>query len=167
MSWRTTFVFLALVGLVTLAACGLPGGGDDAGSGGGSGAAQGRAKDRAGKGDPEEPVFSKPGDQSNAGREKPQLVRIRPGLVDPRPNQIQDLEPRGPQTVRLSFWDGIEECYGVDHVKVAYGKKAVSFTLYTGRVDADVICTEQAVFKAVDVRLDEPLRGRKVAEGSG
>src|SRR5262245_24239611 len=101
MSGKTTLVFLALAGLMTLGACGFPGGSDDAGSNGGSGTAQGSAGDSAGKSDPNDPVFSQPGKKSDAGEEKPQIVKARPGLVDPRPNQIQDLEPMAPQTVRL------------------------------------------------------------------
>lgn len=96
----------------------------------------------------------------------PLLVSPRPGLVDVRPIPWDKVEVLDEQTIEARFWGGVEECYGVDRVDVEYRASEVAVTIYTGRVPTAEACIEIAVLNAVRVKLDEPLAGRQIVEGT-
>ena len=115
---------------------------------------------------PESPVISSPVRESPAPSPTPRLVEPRSGLVDVRAQPWKDAELLGPRSVRLSFYGGVKECFGVDRVEVDYGREAVTVTLFTGRVPRAQVCIEIAELQAVDVRLGEPLGGREIVDGA-
>lgn len=148
---------LGLVLAVTLlaAACGSPGGESGAGGGGGVGAG------------PDTPVTSSPRPRDpmpNSGG--PMRVEPRDGLVDVRPVRFEKAEVKDEGTLEIQFFDGVEECYGVDRVEVGYEPEKVTVTLFTGREPEAEVCIELAVLKSVEVALDEPVDGRKVVDGA-
>ena len=96
----------------------------------------------------------------------PVLVEPRDGLVDVRPIPWRRARPVGARTLRVEFTSGVEECYGLDRVEVRSGPRAVTVTLYEGRVPSAEVCIEIAVAKAVQVRLDEPLGDRDIRDGA-
>jgi hypothetical protein len=99
----------------------------------------------------------------------PQLVAPKPGMagVAPRPFEAWTLGDDG-RTVAIEFWSGVEPCYVLDHVDVAYGEDAVSITLHEGHEPQaeDVACIDIGVLKTVEVTLDEPLGDRDVIDGA-
>jgi hypothetical protein len=99
-----------------------------------------------------------------------------PTVVEPTPGQADvyarpfDTATIGAddRTVTIDFVSGIEPCYVLDHVDVAYGPKVVTITLFEGH-DAstgDVACIDIGVFKRVVITLDEPLAGRSLTDGA-
>ena len=116
-------------------------------------------------GGPDDTVSSTPGDEEprDSG---PQRVAPRDGLVDARPISWDRVRVIDDTTIDLFYYSGIEECYGVDHVEVDYSKKAVTVTIYEGRVPEAEVCIELAVRKVLRVALDDPLDGRNVKDGA-
>lgn len=96
-----------------------------------------------------------------------QLVEQRDGLVDPRPVDWLKAKPRSGGTVlRVTFWSGVEECYGVSDVEVEETDTSVTVTIREGRVPEAEVCIEVAVKKAIDVGLSEPVGGRDIVDGA-
>lgn len=99
----------------------------------------------------------------------PQIVEPRPGMVDVRPTGFDTAKiGDDDRTLTITFWSGVEPCYVLDHVDVAYGDNAVTVTLFQGS-DPDagnVACIEIAVLKQVTVTLDQPLADRTILDGA-
>ncbi|MGH2735240.1 MAG: hypothetical protein ACRDKZ_06660 [Actinomycetota bacterium] len=146
---------LLLAATLLAAACGSPGGESGAGGGGDAGAG------------PDTPVTSSPRPRDpmpNSGG--PMRVEPRDGLVDVRPVRFEKAEIKDENTVEIQFFDGVEECYGVDRVEVGYAPEEITVTLFPGREPEAEMCIELAVLKSVEVALDEPLDGRKIVDGA-
>jgi len=158
---RVTFVGLLLLLSLFGAACGEPS--DDEGGGDSSGAPPAGSPD-----DPDTPVSSSP-DPGGGGMDdmKAMKVMAHDGLVDARPHSYEEAKVvDSGEAVDIYFWDGIEECGGVDHVHLGYGAETVTVNLFIGRNPEAEVCTEQAVYKVFTVDLDEPLDGRKLVDGA-
>lgn len=97
-----------------------------------------------------------------------QVVTPRPGMANKHAVTWEKADVRTPTSVRVKFWGGVEPCYVLDSVKVAYTPKQVVVTLFSGSDPAkpDVACIDIAKAMAVDVKLSEPLGKRKVVDGS-
>lgn len=96
-----------------------------------------------------------------------ELVEVRDGLVDPRPVDWLRAEPRADGTVlRIVFWSGVEECYGVAEVILEEDTDSVTVTILEGREPAAEVCIDLAVKKAIDVELSAPLGDREVSDGA-
>jgi hypothetical protein len=98
-----------------------------------------------------------------------QKVEPTPGMADVRPRPFDKaVVSDGGTSVTVFFWSGVEPCYVLDHVDVAYGSGAITIKLFEGH-DAsagDVACIEIAVLKKVVVPLDEPAGDRRVVDGA-
>lgn len=92
-----------------------------------------------------------------------------PGMADvyARPFDKATVGPDG-VTVTIDFVSGVEPCYVLDHVAVAYGADAVTVTLFEGHDGSagDVACIEIGVYKRVVVTLDEPVGDRAIVGGA-
>jgi hypothetical protein len=99
----------------------------------------------------------------------PEVVEPRPGMADTYP-RIFDSAAVGndDRTVRVDFVSGVEPCYVLDRVDVAYGSDTVTITLFEGHDPAqpDAVCIEIGVFKRVVITLDEALAGRTIVDGA-
>jgi hypothetical protein len=97
-----------------------------------------------------------------------QLVEPTPGMAGVRPHMFDHAVVEKDGTVTVFFWSGVEPCYVLDHVDVAYGAKAVTITLYEGNDPnaGDVACIEIALLKKVVVPLDEPVGDREIVDGA-
>jgi hypothetical protein len=98
-----------------------------------------------------------------------QRVEPRPGMSDVSP-RIFDKVVVGDddRTLTIFFWSGVEPCYVLDHVDLAYGPGAITVTLFEGH-DAsasDAACIEIALLKKVVVQLDEPVGDRRIVDGA-
>lgn len=114
---------------------------------------------------PDTAVSNTPGEEPTGGG-GPQRVEPGDGLVDIRTTTFDRSVARDQgRALDLFFWSGIEECYGVDRVEVAYAKRRVTVTIYEGRRPEAETCIELAVRKVVRVQLDERLGGRTVVDG--
>jgi hypothetical protein len=49
---------------------------------------------------------------------------------------------------------------------VKYRPREIVVTVFTGRVPSAQVCIEVAVLKVTKVRLDEPIRGRRIVDGA-
>ena len=118
--------------------------------------------------DPESPVSSSPDPGGGgAGDMKAMRVMAHRGLVDVRPHPYEKAKVvDSGRALDIYFWDGIEECTGVDRAHVTYGAEIVTVNLLTGRNPEAEVCTEQAVYKVFTVELSEPLEGRKLVDGA-
>jgi hypothetical protein len=165
-----------LVIAVLLAACGSPaseGGGSDAAGGGSSGdSGDGAAgitcpsPDAGASPDcpvssTDDPTIVDPGQNSKA-----RPVEITPGLLNPNMTAFDKHRVVDGDKLKLFFWGGVEDCYGVDHVDIEYGTDVIIATIFYGNKPGDLVCIEIAEYQAVRVHLDEPLEGRKVVDGA-
>jgi hypothetical protein len=154
----------AIVGLILLssllgAACGEPSGDE----GGGDAGAPAESPD-----DPEAPDSSSP-DPGGGGADDMKAMRVmsHEGLVDVTPHRYEEAKVvDSGRALDIYFWDGIEECGGVDRAHLAYGAEKVTVSLFTGRNPEAEVCTEQAVYKVFTVDLSEPLKGRNLVDGA-
>jgi hypothetical protein len=98
-----------------------------------------------------------------------QLVVPRPGMADVRPHPFDRVVVSDDgRSVTVYFWSGVEPCYVLDHVDVAYGTNAVTITLFEGHdaTAGDVACIEIALLKKVVVGLDESVGDRRIVDGA-
>lgn len=150
----------SLLILFLLGACGTsPDGGAASGAGG------------SGSSGPEEPVSStpEPGGDLGGASGRPQQVRPRAGMDNLRPVAWDKARPSADgDLLHVTYWSGVEPCNVLDHVDVRFREKTIEVTLYEGNdpAEPDTACIEIALLKAVKVRLDEPLDGRKIVDGA-
>lgn len=154
---------LALVFAVASSACGVggsEGGGYQPPAGGGAISSP----------EPDEPVTltPDPGSKVHDVGKNPQRVEPRPGMVYVRKVGWESFVPRGPKTLDIKYWSGVEPCNVLDHVEVDENDKRVVVTLFEGSDPeaGDVACIELAVLKVVRVELDRPLGARKILDGA-
>jgi hypothetical protein len=101
--------------------------------------------------------------------ENAKVVTPEPGTIKPRAIPWQRAKPGADgRSVRIFFTSGIEPCHVLDHVKVNYLAERIMVTLYEGTDPASLnqSCIGIAVFKAVDVRLDQPMGKRTFGDGA-
>lgn len=117
---------------------------------------------------PDSPVETvPPPGGSPAPEPTPMPVTPRPGeLVDVRPVPWVEAEEVRPGTLLVTFWSGVEDCYGLDRVEVEEAPEAVTVTLFEGRVPGPRVCIEIALLKGVEVALDAPLGDRPLRDGA-
>lgn len=115
---------------------------------------------------PDSPVTGPPPGPPTPPTPTPTLVEPRDGLVEVRPRPFEEVEILTSRRLRVHFWSGVEECYGLDRVEVEETPDAVTITLHEGREPAAEVCIEIAVRKAVDVTLDGPLGDRQIKDGA-
>lgn len=88
------------------------------------------------------------------------LTEPTPGLLDPQPMPWERIEigPDG-RTLRVVFWNGVSECYGLDRVDVEQVDGVLKMTVWTGtRPEAvDMACIAIAELYHTVVVLEEPL----------
>jgi hypothetical protein len=118
------------------------------------------------------PVSSDGGDTGAAGPAgdggSPLPVAPQPGMAGVRAIPWDRHEVVDDRTVRIFFTSGVEPCYVLDRVDVAYQPTEVRITLFEGSDPraAGQACIELAVGKVVAVALDQPLAGRAVIDGA-
>jgi len=101
------------------------------------------------------------------GEMKAMPVMAQEGLVQAKPHAYEKVEvSESGDALDIYFWDGIEECGGVDHAHLTYEAERVTVNLFTGQNPEAEVCTEQAVYKLFTVDLTEPLDGRKLVDGA-
>lgn len=156
---------------VLLGACGAPtsapGASGDTGGGPRPASPGTAAPGGPGTADPESPISSTPAPGGGV-TPSPSPVEPRPGQEDVRPIRWDKAVPQGGGRVAVRYWSGVEPCHVLDHVTVRYRKKTVAITLFEGHAkgSGDVACIEIAEHKLVEVRLEEPLEGRKIVDGA-
>lgn len=116
--------------------------------------------------EPDEPIGTPVPPPPTPPEPSPQVVERRDGLVEIRARPWEDVEVLSPRRLRVLFWSGVEECYGLDRVEVEETDHIVTITLFEGRVPEAEVCIEIAVWKAVDVRLDAPAGDREIVDGA-
>lgn len=101
------------------------------------------------------------------GPSHPRRVEPEGGLDHPFPSAWSDPRLlRGGRAARLTWYSGVEECYGLDHVDVDYGPRTVAVTLFAGTRPEAETCIELAEQVVTVVHFDEPLGKRKLVDGS-
>jgi hypothetical protein len=70
--------------------------------------------------------------------------------------------------VLVRFYGGIAPCFVLDHYTVAETASTVTVTLYAGsdKTKPGTVCSALALEYEVDVSLQAPLGGRKLADGA-
>lgn len=117
--------------------------------------------------DPEKPSTGPP---SAAPTREPEstVVTPRPGMVGVHPVRWERAEPLDAWTVRIHFYSGVEPCSVLDSVTVGYEGHEVRIALFEGSdpTATNVACIDIALLKAVDVRLDQPIAGRRIVDAA-
>ena len=72
----------------------------------------------------------------------------------------------GGRAFTVFYYGGVEACYGLDRVDVAFAPRRVTVTVYEGRVPGAQVCAEVLQSKATTVRLREPVGGRRIVDGA-
>lgn len=109
-----------------------------------------------------------------AGRQAPQsqqmlLQHPTPGLADARPTSIDRVSFEGDRSkLRVIYWTGVEDCYGLDRVEQKWSKDALTISVFTGRkrLPPNTDCIDIAVSAATIVDLQQELGNRIVIDGS-
>ena len=72
------------------------------------------------------------------------------------------------RTLTVYFWSGVEPCFVLDHVDVEDDPGAITITLFQGHDPSAIsaVCIEIAVMKRVEVGVDAPVAGRRIADGA-
>ena len=96
----------------------------------------------------------------------PRVLHPEPGLVGVRAQPWDSLQVLAPRRVQVTFYGGVEACYGLDRVKVRAPPERVAITVFVGRKPKAEVCIEIAELQAVRVTLDEPVGDRKIVDGS-
>lgn len=119
-------------------------------------------------GDPDTSVSSPVGAPEPEPDPGPMIVKPRPGMDNLRPVTWESAKARSERVIRVQFYGGVEPCDVLDSVKVAYSKKSVTISLFSGSdpAEPDAVCIEIAQLKAVDVELTSDLDGREIVDGS-
>ncbi|MGH2775061.1 MAG: hypothetical protein ACRDJT_06465 [Actinomycetota bacterium] len=159
---RASIVGLVLLLSLVVASCGEPSN-ETSGNDSGAGASPTTPED------PDTPVSSSPDPGGGGGMKdmKATPVMAQEGLVDVMPHAYEKVEVADSgEALDIYFWDGIEECGGVDHAHLTYETERVTVNLFTGRNPGAEVCTEQAVYKVFTVAATEPLDGRKLVDGA-
>jgi hypothetical protein len=137
--------------------------------GGGGSSPDGRCPAPSPAAAPDTPVSSCPSETGGGRGKRFELTEPRPGMASPVPAPWEKATPRGPKTLLVRFWSGVEPCYVLDRVEVEETDERVRITLFVGSdPEADAVaCIELARLKAVRVSLEAPLGDRKVVDGAG
>lgn len=102
-----------------------------------------------------------------AGGANPQVVAVRKDLQNVHPINWDKADVgASDESIRVQFYDGIEDCYGLADVKVDYQKDSIVVSLFGGTVPGAQICIEIAVLKATIIELTEPVGGRQIVDGN-
>lgn len=117
---------------------------------------------------PEAPVANAPGSQPP---QQPQtrLQVATPGLADARPTSIDRVSFEGDRSkLRVVYWTGVEDCYGLDRVEQQWTKDALRLRVFTGRkqLPQNTACIDIAVSATTIVSLQQELGNRIVIDGS-
>lgn len=117
------------------------------------------------------PVDPDPGgDDSELPDPGPGVVVAEPGLLNPVPSAIESaavVDDGDGTKLEVRFYNGIEECYGLDRVEVEETPEQVTIGLFTGgRPPGDQVCIDIAELVATVVTLDAPLGDREVVDAS-
>lgn len=124
-----------------------------------------RAADPSGPG-PNSPVTSSPVSPGPVPSPTPRLLEPEPGLVDVMVQPWDSSEVIGPGTVQVTFYGGVEECYGLDRVEVREGPRRVVISVFMGRKPHAEVCIEIAELQSARVTLDEPVGDREIVDGT-
>ena len=136
--------------------CGAPGG-----EGGvtrpGAGGATGQT--------PDAPVSSTPG--SGRSGKKSGAISPSKGLVDVRRQPWERAQVlKGGKALKITFYGGVEECYGLDRYDVAYKADRIVVTLFAGAKRGVDVCIEMAQRFRLTIPLKEPVEGRAIVDGA-
>jgi hypothetical protein len=116
---------------------------------------------------PGSPVTSSPGSPTFAPTPKPRIVEPVRGLVHVRRQPWESAKVLDPRTVRVAFYNGVEDCYGLARVDVREGPDQVEITVFVGEKPGDsLVCIDIAELQATLVTLEQPVGDREVVDGS-
>lgn len=108
------------------------------------------------------PVDPLPGGPGAGGR----LVEATPGLEGVVESAISGYTVIDDTTLEVSFFTGVEECYGLEKITVAEADDSVTVTVLTGSRPGAEVCIEIAEQVRAQVTLAAPLGERTVVDGS-
>jgi hypothetical protein len=119
------------------------------------------------------PVSDEPGTDPTSGSDDPggddlRVVEPTPGLDGTVENAIDSASVLENDKLEVRFYNGVEDCYGLDRVEVEETATDVTVTVVTGsRPDvAGRACIEIAELVVTVVTLDAPLGERTLIDGS-
>jgi len=109
------------------------------------------------------------GDGSSHPTPVPTPIEPTPGMdnVHPRGWDASSVSDNG-TSVTLTYYTGVAPCSMLDHVDVTYGADTVTIALFEGSDPGakDVACIDIAMLASTTVRLDQPLGGRQIVDGT-
>ncbi len=113
---------------------------------------------------PDDPV-SAPAQDDSGTRSRAELREPEEGLVDPYPRRFDRHKADG-RKVTLLYYSGVDECYGLDRIKIRERRRKVILTIFEGHHPEPEACPEIAVWVKSIATLSRPLGNRNVVDGS-
>lgn len=99
-------------------------------------------------------------------RSRTELREPEDDVVDPYP-RIFDRHKANGRKVTLFYYSGVDECYGLHHIKIRERARKVILTVFEGRDPEAEACPEIAVAVRSVATLRRPLGDRPVVDGAG
>jgi hypothetical protein len=98
---------------------------------------------------------------------RPREVEPEEGLVNVTPTVWTKAKVASDElSARLTWYSGVEECYGLDRAEVDYHERTIDITLFSGSRPEAETCIELAEKVVTVVELDEPVGGRELVDGA-
>lgn len=102
---------------------------------------------------------------AGTGKSRAELREPEEGLVNvyDRPFERHKAEGR---KVTLFYWSGLDDCYGLDRIRIRERRRKVVLTIFEGSHPDVEACPDIAVWVKSIATLERPLGSRKVVDGS-
>ena len=110
-------------------------------------------------------AVSAPAQHDSTDGSRAELREPEEGLVDIYARRFDGHRADG-RSVTLLYYSGVDECNGLDHIKIRERPRRVVLTIFEGRHPEAEVCPEIAVKVRSIATLDRPLGSRKVVDGA-
>lgn len=113
---------------------------------------------------PDDPVVAPATDDGSDGR-RYELREPEEGLVDVYARPF-DRHRKDGRRVVLFYVSGVDECYGLDRIKVQERRRKVILTIFEGHHPEAEECPDLGVYVKSIAHLERPVGKRKVVDGA-
>ena len=114
---------------------------------------------------PDDPVSATATGDSSQDAPRRELREPEEGLVNIYDRPFDDYRAKG-RKVTLLYVSGIDECYGLDRIKIRERRHRVILTIFEGTHPEAETCPDIGVYVKSIAMLEKPLGDRKVVDGA-
>lgn len=114
---------------------------------------------------PDDPVSTVATNDSSQDDPRRELREPEEGLVNIYDRPFDGHKSKG-RKVTLFYVSGVDECYGLDRIKIRERRHRVVLTIFEGTHPEADACPDLGVYVKSIAILEEPLGDRKVVDGA-